>query len=255
MPLLHEKSAYATTVHGRWWSDEPPSPPWGGFARKPPARESAVDFMVRTVMARPGEISVIAIGPLTNVAVAMRQEPGFAAAVKQLVIMGGAVAALPDGAGNITPNAEFNFWVDPEAAKVVLRSRVPALVLSPLNVSRKTGLTREWYEKMVAGAGPFARLLEETMGPEYRQNPLLVRLMYDQVAAASLIDPTLVKTAELYVDVDANRGLNYGVSVGGPDLWPGAEGARTMAVQHDLDWERFIRLFVERVRRPGPLRP
>jgi len=251
MPLLHEKSEYATRVHGRWWSDDPPAPPPGGFARKAPERGSAMDFIVRTVMARPGEVSILAIGPLTNVAMAIRQEPGFAERVKQIVIMGGAVAELPDGAGNITPNAEFNFWVDPEAAKAVLRSAIPVIVLSPLNVSRKTALTKEWYEKMVATDTPVTRLLKETVGPRYARDPGHVALMYDQVAVASLIDPTLVKTAELYVDVDANRGIDYGVSVGGREPWPGAEGARKMAVQHDLDWERFIALFVERVSRPA----
>lgn len=254
MPLLHEKSEYATRVHGRWWSDDPPAPPPGGFARKRPERGSAMEFIVRTVMARPGEVSILAIGPLTNVAMALRQEPGFAERVKQIVIMGGAVAELPDGAGNITPNAEFNFWVDPEAAKVVLRSGIPSIVLSPLNVSRKTALTKDWYEKMVATDTPVTRLLKETVGPRYAEDPGRRALMYDQVAVASLIDPTLVKTAELYVDVDTNRGIDYGVSVGGREIWPGAEGARKMAVQHDLDWERFITLFVERVSRGGPAR-
>ncbi len=75
--------------------------------------------------------------------------------------------------------------------------------------------------------------------------------MYDQIAVASLIDPTLVTTEELYVDVDVHHGINYGVSVGGRELWPGAEGARKMAVQHELDWPRFIELFVERVRASG----
>jgi len=255
MPLLHEKSEYATRVHGRWWSDDPPAPPPGGFARKPPERESAMDFIVRTVMARPGEVSILAIGPLTNIAMAIRQEPGFAERVEKIVIMGGAVAGLPDGGGNITPNAEFNFWVDPEAAKVVLRSGIPSIMLSPLNVSRKTALTKDWYEKMVAADNPITRLLKETVGPRYAEDPGRRALMYDQVAVASLIDPTLVKTAELYVDVDTSPGIDYGVSVGGPDLWPGAEGARKVAVQHDLDWERFITLFVERVSRGGRAHP
>lgn len=255
MPLLHEKSEYATKVHGRWWSDDPPTAPWGGFARKTPERESAMEFIVHTVMARPGEVSILALGPLTNIAMAIRQEAGFAEHVKQIVIMGGAIASLPDGAGNITPNAEFNFWVDPEAAKVVLRSGIPSIMLSPLNVSRKTALTKEWYEKMVAVDTPVTRLLKETMGPRYAEDPRRRALMYDQVAVASLIDPTLVKTAELYVDVDASPGIDYGVSVGGPDPWPGAEGARKVAVQHDLDWERFITLFVERVSRAGRARP
>ena len=250
MPLLHEKSDYATRVHGRWWSDEPPQAPPGGFAKKKPEPESAVDFIVRTVMEQPGEVSILAIGPLTNIAMALRQEPGLAERIKEIVIMGGAVASLPDGAGNITPNAEFNFWVDPEAAKIVLRSGIPRIVLSPLNVSRKTALTKEWYEKMVATDTPLTSLLKQTVGPRFAQDPGRRMLMYDQVAVASLIDPTLVKSADLYVDVDANPGLDYGTSIGGEEPWPGAEGARKMAVQYDVDWERFITLFVERVRRP-----
>lgn len=248
MPLVHEKSEFAMTTYGKWWSDEPPPSPPGGFAQKRAERESAVEFIVKTVMDAPGEVTILAIGPLTNLAMAMRMEPGFIAAVKQLVIMGGAVASLPDGAGNITPNAEFNFWVDPEAAKAVLRSGIP-ISLSPLNVSRKTALTKEWYEKMTAGDTPFTRLIEQTVGPRFAKDPDRKMLMYDQVAVASLIDPTLVQTEELYVDVDANHGINYGVSVGGREIWPGAEGARKMAVQYDLDWERFIQLFVERVTR------
>jgi inosine-uridine nucleoside N-ribohydrolase len=248
MPLVHEKSDYAVRVYGRWWSDEPPPAPPGGFARKQAERESAMEFIVRTVMARPGQVTIMAIGPLTNIAMALRQEPHFAERVKRIVIMGGAIASLPDGGGNITPNAEFNFWVDPEAARAVLRSGIP-MMISPLNVSRKTALTREWYEKMVAPDTPITRLLKQTMGPSFAAGHQDHVLMYDEVAVASLIEPTLVKTEELYVDVDINRGINYGVSVGGKEPWPGAEGARKMAVQHDLDWERFIRFFVERVTR------
>ena len=195
----------------------------------------------------------MAIGPLTNVAMALRQEPGLAAKVKQLYIMGGAVASLPDGAGNITPNAEFNFWVDPEAARITLRSGIP-IVLSPLNVSRKTNLNREWYEKLVAVDTPLTRLIRETMGPVFEKDPGRTMLMFDQVTVASLVDPTLVTTAEQYVDVDANHDIDYGVSVGGKAPWPGAEGAQKMAVQYDLDWNRFIRMFVERVTRPVPQR-
>ena len=194
---------------------------------------------------------ILAIGPLTNIATAIRQEPGFAPRVKQLVIMGGAIASLPDGGGNVTPNAEFNFWVDPEAAKVVLRSGIP-IVLSPLNVSRKTSFTREWYEKIVQVDTPITGLLRETMGPRYARNPDQRSHMYDQVAVATLIDPALFQTKELYVDVDVNHGINYGVSVGWTRVWPGAEGAQKIQVQYDLDWERFINLFVERLTKPVP---
>ena len=251
MPLVHEQSDYATRVWGEWWSDEPPPPPPGGFATKQAEAIGAAEFIVQTVKAHPGEITILAIGPLTNLAMAIRQAPDIAPNVKQVVIMGGAIALLPDGQGNVTPNAEFNFWVDPEAARAVLRSDIP-IVLSPLNVSRKTGLTKEWYDRMVATDTPITRLIRTTMGPRFESRPDASELMYDQVAVASLIDPSLVTTQELYVDVDDTPGINYGVSVGGDQIWPGAEGARRMSVQYDLDWERFITMFVERITRAVP---
>ena len=195
--------------------------------------------------------TIVAIGPLTNIAQAIRAEPRFSASVKQLVIMGGAIALLPDGAGNITPNAEFNFWVDPEAAHVTLRSGIP-IELSPLNISRKSALTKEWYEKMVTVDTPLTRLLRQTLGPRFDKDPDRSWFMYDQIAVASLVDPSLVVTERLYVDVDIDHGINYGVSVGGRETWPGAEGALQMNVQHDLDWPRFISMFVERIQRPVP---
>jgi inosine-uridine nucleoside N-ribohydrolase len=249
MPLVHEKSDYAMSSYGKWWSDEPPPPPPGGFAKKKAEAESAYDFIVRTVEANPGDITIVAIGPLTNVAIALGKEPGLASRIKELVIMGGAIASLEDGGGNITPNAEFNFWVDPEAARKTLRSGVP-IFLSPLNVSRKAKLTKRWYDEMVSTETPITALLKETMGPHFRTEPSRDWLMYDQVAMASLIDRTLVTMKELYVDVDVNRGINYGVSVGGMKHWPGAEGAKKMLVQYDLDWPRFIEMYVTRVRAP-----
>ena len=251
MPLVHEKSDFAEAEYGNWYSNAPPPPPPGGFATKRAETESAVSFLVRTVLDRPGEITLVAIGPLTNIAQAIRAEPRFAESVKRLVIMGGAIASLPDGAGNITPNAEFNFWVDPEAARVTLRAPIDS-ELSPLNVSRKSALDRAWYQEMVATDTPLTRLLAETLGKRFDAEPDRVWLMYDQIAMASVIDPSLVTTRRLYVDVDIHHGINYGVSVGGSKPWPGAERAREIAVQYDLDWPRFIQMFVERVQRPVP---
>jgi inosine-uridine nucleoside N-ribohydrolase len=246
MPLVHAAGAWERAHHGRWWSDDPPSPPPGGFAARKAEPSSAAEFLVRSVRQRPRELTIIAIGPLTNLAIALRSDPAFAGNVKRLVIMGGAIAALPDGTGNMTPNAEFNFWVDPEAAHVVLRSGIP-IQLSPLNVSRKTNLTRAWYERMVAVETPLTGLLRFILGSVFDNQPERRVSMFDEVAVAAVIDPTLVKTREMYVDVDIHPGINYGVSVGGDELWPGAEGARRMSVQYDLDWERFAKLLVARL--------
>ena len=249
MPLVHEKSDFAERSYGNWYSNELPPVPPGGFATKQVEAETAVSFIVRTVMAQPQKVTLVAIGPLTNIAQAIRAEPKFAENVKRLVIMGGAIALLPDGAGNITPNAEYNFWVDPEAARVTLRSGIP-IELSPLNVSRKAKLTKHWYEKLVAVDTPLTQLLKETMGPRFEAEPDKSWFMYDQIAMASLIDPSLVTTERLYVDVNIDHGISYGVSVGGRKVWPGAERSQQMNVQHDLDWNRFIEMFVERVQAP-----
>ena len=206
-PLVHVKDDFAATHHGTWWSDDPAPPPIGGYARKTLERETATDALVRLVMAAPGELEIIALGPLTNLAHALGREPAFAKSVKRLVIMGGAIAALADGAGNQTPNAEFNFWVDPEAARLVLRSGIP-IELSPLNVSRKTSFTRQSYEQLVAADTPITRLIRAQMGPIFAATPNRKYLMYDEVTVASVVDPTLVKTELMVVDVDITHGIN-----------------------------------------------
>lgn len=253
MPLVHEVSDFAFNNHGNWYSDEIPPLPPGGYASKEAEDESAVSYIVRTVMNNPGAITIVALGPLTNIAQAIRAESAFSANVKQLIIMGGAIGLLPDGAGNITPNAEFNFWVDPEAARITLRSGIP-IELSPLNVSRKSALTRDWYQEMVAVDNALTVLLVQTLGQRFERAPEQSWFMYDQIAVASLIDPSLVTSERLYVDVNIDHGISYGVSVGGRSIWPGAEGAIKMNVQYDLDWVRFIEMFIERLQRPLPSR-
>jgi purine nucleosidase len=250
MPMRHEKTDWSSSpkVHGRWWSDEPPPPPPGGFAKTRASSGTAMDFIIRTVNANPGQVVIAAIGPLTNVAMALRYEPGLAGKIKRLVIMGGAIASLPDGAGNITPNAEFNIWVDPEAARLVFRSGVP-ITLTPLNVTRKTRFSKEWYDKIVAVDTPLTALIKERMGPAFERDPTRGGQMYDQLTIGALIDPTLVKTVDLYVDVDDHEGPSYGVTVGGPKIWEGVEGAKQITVQDDIDFDRFIQMYVDRVTR------
>ena len=129
-----------------------------------------------------------------------------------------------------------------------------AMELTPLNPCRKTNLTRPLYERIVAVDTPITRLVRDILGPPFAEDPRRRVSMYDEVAIGSLIDANLVKTRELYVDVDDHHGINYGVSVGGDERWPGAEGARRMSVQYDLDWPRFAELFVERLTAPLPAR-
>jgi inosine-uridine nucleoside N-ribohydrolase len=106
--------------------------------------EHAVDLLVSRVMSAPGEITVIAIGPLTNVAMAMLKEPRFAENLKELIVMGGAATVL---AQNMTTVAEFNMYTDPEAAKIVLHSGAPITMVG-LDVTMQVFLTREHLAKI-----------------------------------------------------------------------------------------------------------
>ena len=247
-PLQHNKSDYTVGGWGKWWSTDPAEEPTGGFAtRKKLADTAGVDFIVKTVMENPREITILAVGPLTNIALAIRREPRFAAAVKRMVIMGGAIASLPDGGGNQTPKAEFNFWVDPEAAKIVLRAGIP-ITLSPLNVAAQARFTLEWHKKLLSADTAVTSLIKQRLAGN--DEPMsFPRMMWDQLATATLIDPTLFKIKELYVDVDTNQGDNYGASVGTETIGPGMEGARKMHVEYDVDAERFNQLYVERMTR------
>ena len=248
-PLNHPVDEYARTHYGKWWSADPPPMPPGGFARIMLQQESAADFIARTVTASPGQIEILAIGPLTNIALAIQKNSSFASSVKRLTIMGGAIASLPDGGGNATPNAEFNIWVDPEAARIVLRSGIP-IALSPLNVSRKTAFDKLAFDAVVETKTPITRMIESQMGPRFARDANFHPHMYDEVAAASIVDPTIVKTRTMVVDVDDHHGISYGETVGGDDLWPGAEGARRIDVQYDIDNARFMKLFTERISKP-----
>ena len=245
-PLAHEPDAYARSHYGTWWSDDPPPAPAGRFATLQLQREGAADFIARTVTAQPGEIEILAIGPLTNIATALRSNPAVARAVKRITIMGGAIARLPDGGGNITPTAEFNFWVAPEAARIVLRSGAP-IELSPLNVSMKTSFTKDAFDRVVAARTPVTQLIDRQMAARFASDAQFHPHMYDEVAAATIVDPGLVKKMTLIVDVDDQHGIDYGASIGGLEPWPGAEGANTIDVQYEIDNARFMRLFVERL--------
>jgi len=249
-PLAHDADAYARTHYGKWWSDDPAPAPPGGFAGLTLQPEAAADFIARTVTAAPGQIEILAIGPLTNVASAIKSHAGLAKAIKRITIMGGAIGALPNGAGNMTPAAEFNFWVDPEAARIVLRSGAP-ITLSPLNVSMKTAFDKASFERIAAADTPIARMIASQMGARFARDAGYHPHMYDEVAAASLVDPSLVRTRAMIVDVDDHHGIGYGASIGGDEPWPGAEDAARVDVQYDIDNARFMALFADRLaRRP-----
>ena len=123
-----------------------------------PAGENAVDFIVETALATPGEVTLFALGPLTNVARALTQEPRLKDALKRVYIMGG----QGDGPGNVTPYAEFNIWDDPFAANVVFSSGAPVTLLG-LNISHQTSVAPD-DESWLTGDTPGERLAAQRAG-------------------------------------------------------------------------------------------
>jgi purine nucleosidase len=189
----------------------------GDHGYKPAARTTAagfaVDAIVRTVEANPG-IEIITLGPLTNLALALRQWPQLAANVSRCVVMGGA----PCCEGNVTPAAEFNFWVDPEAARVVLRSRLP-IELVGWQLSRGAAVVngKEIEEVLQLGTSfaEFAIRSNSTAAAAYRtQTGEEGICLPDPTAMAILLDPSLALiSSDHYMDAQVDSGITRGMSV------------------------------------------
>ena len=178
-----------------------------------PPGGSAAAFICRTVLGAPGKVTVVAIGPLTNIAAAIEAEPEVATAMASLVIMGGTVA-VP---GNVTPAAEFNIWMDPEAADIVFRSGAP-ITMDGLDVCHRTSFDRDRAARLRRNGSPLAGFVadaaeswidvREQLFPEHEALHL-----YDTLAVAAAIEPDLLETHGALVDVETSDGPAQGMTV------------------------------------------
>jgi inosine-uridine nucleoside N-ribohydrolase len=171
---------------------------------------NAVEFILQTIDANPGKVTFIAIGPMTNLAIALRLRPDIATKIERLVFMGGAV----DVPGNTTKKAEFNFWFDPEAAQAVFRSAIPHKIMFGLDATNHAPIRKADYEQIVAVKTPITELYAEDMGnryPAFNKNPDAVTYMWDALVSAYLLDPSIVTEEQSrYLDVDTRFGPDYG---------------------------------------------
>src|SRR5438105_11054036 len=165
-----------------------------------PVGEPAPEFIRTTVRKHPGEITLITIGPLTNVAMALDLDPDLHGMIPRIVMMGGSLSG-----GNITPAAEFNIYVDPEAARIVFQSGIPVTMVG-LDVTRRTSLTDEHARTLEAGQSPVSRAaatiarkaIEQHRQAGFPAGPN----MHDSLAVAAFLDPSLLKFEDYYVDVE-----------------------------------------------------
>ncbi|MBV9206718.1 MAG: nucleoside hydrolase [Actinobacteria bacterium] len=195
-----------------------------------PGAGHAVDYIIDTVRASPGEITLVATGPLTNIALAVRREPRLAGWVRGFVIMGGSA-----GRGNVTPAAEFNMWADPEAAAVAFRAGWTVTVLG-LDVTLRTGASPAVLRRM-GELGPLGRQLLLPALEQYKS----VRgpsgpAVHDVCAVAWVAEPELFGLVPARVEVETTGQLTAGMTVTDFDVPGDAVNAR---VATQIDVERF----------------
>jgi purine nucleosidase len=233
----------AEYVHGKTGLDGPDLPE----PTMPLQAQHAVDFIIETVLAaKDGEITLCPLGPLTNVALALIREPKIAPKIREIVLMGG---GFFEG-GNVTPTAEFNIYVDPQAAQVVLASGIPIVVM-PLDVTHKALTTQKRVDRfraMKTRVGDataalldfFERFDEQKYGTD--GGPL-----HDPCVIAYLLKPELFKGRHCNVTVETGSELTMGMTV--IDWWSVTGRPANAMVMRDIDADGFFELLTERIGR------
>ncbi|MCE9645856.1 MAG: nucleoside hydrolase [Chloroflexi bacterium] len=200
----------------------------------------AVDFLIEKILAEPGQISIFPIGPLTNIAMAIRKEPRFASAVKELVIMGGAIRE----GGNMSPLAEFNIYVDPHAAHIVFHSGIP-ITLIPLDVTHQCILKQEHIDRLLKIKSPVSKFISDAMH-DYMAFSLEIGqagcVLHDPLTLAALLAPELLTLREYYVDVDISGGVSMGNTFA--DFSNVSKKPVNMKVAVDVRGDDFVELFL-----------
>jgi inosine-uridine nucleoside N-ribohydrolase len=225
-----------------------------GQARYRPASEAlvpedAVSCVLDCIRRFPGELTLIALGPLTNVACALQRDASLMHQLGGLVIMGGAVT-VP---GNVTAVAEFNIYVDPKAAQIVFASGLP-LTLIGLDVTERVRLTAEMLERRVHPLDTqLSRFLVDCTAQTLQFSARLERppgmAMHDPLAVGAVIDPSIVRTVALPVQIETKGDLTAGMTVADRRPWrPEFKAPANADVALDLDGARFLDLFLGRIR-------
>jgi inosine-uridine nucleoside N-ribohydrolase len=236
-PLVRERFV-AAYVHGESGLDGPdlPSP------RGAPVAAHAVDFLAEAIDGARGPVTLVPVGPLTNVALLLARYPDVAGRLERIVLMGGAI-----GEGNVTPAAEFNIWADPEAARRIFESGL-AVTMIGLDVTHKALVGPAHYERLRSSGrtGTLVAELLEFFNEFHRTtygfdgSPI-----HDAVAVAHVARPGLVQTVTRHVAIETESELCRGRTV--VDLWRRTDNEPNAEVAVDIDAERFVELLIERV--------
>jgi len=239
-PMLHTLSNSGDAVHGTSGIGKSilPEP------KSQPVEQHAIDYLIERILAEPQQISLFTIGPMTNLALAIRKEPRIVPALKELVIMGGSLRA----GGNITPQAEFNIHADPHAAHIVFHSGIP-ITLIPLDATYKCLLTSADIERLNKIKSPIARFVGEAtavyMDFYKKYEGFDGCVLHDPLTLAVIIAPELFTFEDHHVDVDISGGVSMGNTFA--DFMKVTKKPVNMRVALDVRGRDFIELFLERM--------
>ncbi len=238
---LERKLVTAENVHGKTGLD-------GADLPEPtmPLRAGAADFIVETVRAHPGEITLCPLGPLTNVATALTRAPDIAGKLAGIVLMGGGYFEQ----GNVTPAAEFNIYVDPEAAEIVLRCGAPITML-PLDVTHQALTTRARVAAFRALGTPVgdavAGLTDFFERHDRQKYGFDGAPLHDPCVIAWLLRPELFSGRFVNVEIETASPLTLGATV--VDWWGVTDRAPNATFIRDIDADGFYALLTERLAR------
>ena len=240
---LRRKLVTAEHVHGKTGLDGPDLP-------EPEIKlqeKHGVDFIIDTILQQPeNSISLCPLGPLTNIASAILKQPKIVSRIKKIVLMGGAYFEV----GNITPAAEFNIFVDPDAAKIVFEAGIDMVVM-PLDVTHKALVTEKRNEAFRQLKSPvgiavaemtdfFERFDKEKYGSSGAP-------LHDPCVTAYLIDPKIFSGKNINVEIETKSELTLGMTVA--DWWGVTDRKANTFFVGDLDSDKFFSLLTERLGR------
>lgn len=205
--------------------------------------EHAVGYIIRTLMAAEEKITLVPVGPLTNIGMAMRLEPRIVDKIQQIVLMGGAY-----GMGNATPAAEFNILADPEAAHIVFTSGVPVVMMG-LDLTNQALADMKIIERMEAIGNKAGKLFGDLMRftlETQKLNGLSAGPVHDVTAMAYIVRKDIFRTVPAYVEVCLDKGPCYGRTV--CDLFGRTGKASNALVGTGLDLKAFWDMVEENLR-------
>jgi purine nucleosidase len=240
---MGRKLVTAEHVHGKTGLDGPDLPePSMKLQSKP-----GVEYIAETLQAAaPGEITLVTLGPLTDIAMALTLAPEIAGKVREIVMMAGAYFE----GGNITPTAEFNVYVDPTAADIVLKSGIP-IVMMPLDVTHRVLVTPPRMEHLFGLGNRSGKALAEALtfsrAFDIKKYGWEGAPLHDPTTVAYLLKPALFQGREINVSVETTSELTMGMTVA--DYWRVTQRPHNVRYIREVDADGFFALLEERIAR------